>query len=659
MLSRHALLRARHALPRARHALLTLQAPHVGASSSFAHADKKSAPPLASTAFVDAPVSAAALCVWRRHLPASLFREALDAPPHFSRWSVPLAAIATHASIGSIYAFSVFSSPLTRELGVVASAAGDWSLTSVVPVFSTAIFFLGATAAVAGRWLEDVGPRLVGGAAAVCFGGGLVVSAAAVHFHSLPALYIGYGVLGGMGLGLGYVAPVSTLLKWFPDRRGLATGLAIMGFGGGAVVAAPVAKALMGAFARAPERLGANEKESEGEGEGGTGTGTDTGIELVTEGGKRLARAGDRWVEVLVPGVSDVAALNWEDVTAGGVYVVGTGSTGAAATLLLLGGVYTALMGAGAAAYRLPPRGWAPPVSVSAALLVPPLPVSPLLPRFQPQSSVHIDTALRTPQFWLLWSMFSLNVSAGIGLLGVAATMLRDVFPGADAGTAVVYVAALSAANLIGRLSLASASDHLGRRNTFHGIFGLGAPLYLTLPLIAGWAAAGAPGDPAPLLAFGGASCAILALYGGGFACIPAYLADVFGTAYVGAIHGRLLTAWSAAGVTGPLLFARLRQASADTALEDLAAVVDPNAFAAAFGAPLSELQTLIDARTVTISRLLEIVPGAIDPTPHLYDSTALVCAGMLSVAALCNACVRPVAARHLMAAGVDEKDRV
>ncbi|MEO6444814.1 MAG: OFA family MFS transporter [Gemmatimonadaceae bacterium] len=397
-----------------------------------------------------------------------LDREHTIAPPGFNRWRVPPAALAIHLSIGQAYAFSVFNLPLSTLRGMGAAAADDWKLTTIGWIFSVAIVFLGLSAFTFGRWLERVGPRRAMFASAVCFGGGFLVAALGVRLHSIWLVYLGYGVIGGIGLGLGYISPVSTLIKWFPDRPGMATGLAIMGFGGGAMIGSPLAVALMAAL-RTPT------------------------------------------------------------------------SMGVAATFAVMGLLYFLFMMFGVFTVRLPAPGWAPPMGPGA-------PVT----RIAPGGDVHVDRALSTPQFWLLWAVLCLNVTAGIGVLGQASPMIQEMFPGViDAGAAAGFVGLLSLANMVGRFLWSSASDSLGRRRTYMIFFALGAVLYAVVP------ATGRMGSVIVFVAF---YAVIMSMYGGGFATIPAYLRDLFGTMHVGAIHGRLLTAWSLAGVAGPVLVNYIRE---------------------------------------------------------------------------------------------------
>jgi MFS family permease len=392
-----------------------------------------------------------------------LDRERCIAGPGFNRWRVPTAALAIHLSIGQAYAFSVFNIPLTTLIGVSKPAPEDWRRTTIGWIFSLAIVFLGLSAFTFGRWLEGAGPRKAMFASAACFGSGFLIAALGVTLHSIWLLYLGYGVVGGIGLGLGYISPVSTLIRWFPDRPGMATGMAIMGFGGGAMIGSPLAVALMDYY-KTPT------------------------------------------------------------------------SSGVAQTMLTMGLLYFAFMMFGVFTVRLPPDGWRPAGWSGAAAA-----------RTRPAAAdVHVDRAIRTPQFWLLWAVLCLNVTAGIGVLGQASPMIQETFPGVIAASAAAgFVGLLSLANMAGRFVWSSLSDHIGRRRTYMIYFAMGAGLYALIPTT------GRIGSVSLFVLF---YFVIMSMYGGGFATIPAYLRDMFGVMHVGAIHGRLLTAWSLAGVAGPVL---------------------------------------------------------------------------------------------------------
>ncbi len=403
-----------------------------------------------------------------------LDREHTIAPPGFNRFMVPPAALAVHLSIGQAYAFSTFNLPLTKLIGITHSAPGDWDLKQLGWIFSIAIFVLGSSAAVFGRWVERVGPRQSMFTAALCFGGGFLVSAVGIHLHQLWIIYLGYGVLGGCGLGIGYISPVSTLIKWFPDRPGMATGMAIMGFGGGAFIAAPLSVQLMAHFRTAT-------------------------------------------------------------------------SNGVLETFVTMGVIYFMFMMIGVYAARVPAAGWKP-----AGWTAPAQP-KPLVTA----ANVAADVAWRTPQFWLLWVVLCMNVTAGIGVLGQASPMIQEIFNGrVTPAAAAGFVGLLSLFNMAGRFFWATTSDYIGRRNTYMVFFVLGIVLYSSVPTL---------GHLGSIPLFVAAFCIILTMYGGGFSTVPAYLRDVFGTYQVGAIHGALITAWSVAGVLGPVLVNYIRQYQIDS----------------------------------------------------------------------------------------------
>jgi MFS family permease len=392
------------------------------------------------------------------------------APPGFNRWLVPPAALAIHLSIGQAYAFSVFNLPLSQAIGITKPAPDDWKLSTLGWVFSVAIVFLGLSAAIFGRWLDRVGPRKAMFASAVCFASGFLIGAAGVSTHQFWLLVLGYGVIGGVGLGLGYISPVSTLIRWFPDRPGMATGLAIMGFGGGAMIASPLSVLLMDRFKSAT-------------------------------------------------------------------------SVGVAETFVALGIIYFCFMMFGVLTVRVPAEGWRP-----AGFVPKPAGTQTLVTSAQ----VEVGQAFKTPQFWLLWIVLCMNVTAGIGVLGQASAMSQEMFPARiTAAAAAGFVGLLSLANMGGRFLWSSLSDVIGRKSTYFIFFTLGAILYAVIPIT---------GRMGSIALFVLGYAIILSMYGGGFATIPAYLRDLFGTLQVGAIHGRLLTAWSTAGVLGPVLVNYLRE---------------------------------------------------------------------------------------------------
>jgi MFS family permease len=475
-----------------------------------------------------------------------LARARTVARPGFNRWLVPPCALAIHLCIGMAYGFSVFWLPLSKSIGLtrplacpadsgigyaLTTTSCDWKVALLQTwIYGLFFVFLGSSAALWGGWLERAGPRKAGVVAALCWCGGLLVMALGASNHQLWIIWLG-AAIGGIGLGLGYISPVSTLIKWFPDRRGMATGLAIMGFGGGAMIGAPLADKLMKHFA------------------------TPT-------------------------------------------------SVGVASALVLLAAIYFVFMMAGAFGYRVPPANWRP------AGWSPDLTKKVLVTR----GDVALNTATRTPQFWLVWLVLMLNVSAGIGILSMASPLLQEVFGGRLIGVSATFdqltpsqvasIAAIAAGftgllslfNIAGRIFWASLSDRIGRKATYAVFFVLGIVLYCSIP----WTAA--TGSLALFVLFFGV---ILSMYGGGFATVPAYLSDLFGTKMVGAIHGRLLTAWSAAGVLGPWLIGAFRQYQLDHGI----------------------------------------------PKAQVYSTTMYVLAGLLGIGLICNFLIRPVAEKNFMTA--------
>lgn len=430
-----------------------------------------------------------------------LSREATVAGAGFNRWLVPPAAIAVHMCIGEVYGFSVFNVPLTQ-------AGAGWTIPQVGWIYSIALFMLGMSAAVLGKWVERSGPRQAMVASCACFCGGLLISAVGVKLKLLWLLYLGYGFTGGIGLGLGYIAPVSTLIKWFPDRPGMATGMAIMGFGGGALIGAPLGVKLMEHFKSAT-------------------------------------------------------------------------SIGVAEAFVVMAGLYAVSMLFGACIVRVPPEGWKP------AGWEPKEHVKPMMTN----ASVAVEVAWKTPQFWCLWVVLCMNVSAGIGILGQASKMCSDMF-GVSAAVGGGFAGLLSIFNMGGRFVWSSVSDYTGRKAVYCLYFLLGALLYCAVP----WTQ-----HLQNKALFVAVTAVIITMYGGGFATIPAYLRDLFGTYQVGAIHGRLITAWSVAALLGPSL-----------------------------------------VNYISTARIEAGVPKA-----EAYNTTMFLMAGLLLIGLIANLLVRPVNPKH------------
>lgn len=449
-----------------------------------------------------------------------LNRKHTIAGPNFNRWLVPPAALAIHLCIGQIYAYSVFNKPMTKILGVQESIEGDWELTTLGWIFSIALFTLGASAAIFGKWLERVGPRKAMFASAVCFSSGFLVSALGIYLHEIWLVYLGHGVIGGIGLGLGYISPVSTLIKWFPDKPGMATGMAIMGFGGGAMIASPLSVGLMNYFSSSQ-------------------------------------------------------------------------STGVGQTFVTMGILYFIFMMFGVLTVRVPADEWKPadwiPKTNSNKMVT--------------DGNVDADHAIRIPQFYLLFAVLMLNVTAGIGVLGQASVMIQEMFSvdsvgdqlAVDAAAAGGFVGLLSIFNMLGRFFWSSLSDRIGRKNTYFVFFILGAILYVLVPYT---------GRMGSIVLFVASFGIIISMYGGGFATIPAYLKDMFGTKQVGAIHGRLLLAWSMAAILGPVLVNYIRAYQIES---------------------------------------MNIAPA------QAYSTTMHIMAGLLLVGLLCNFLIKPVDPKHFM----------
>jgi MFS family permease len=545
--------------------------------------------------------------------------ESNTASPSTNRWSMFIPAFSTHVCLGAPYGWSAISAAMTRENGLVASAASDWTLDLATYPMSIMIAAGGIGAAVFGKWTIKVGVRKAMACGSLLFGAGFGVSALGVATHSLPVLYAG-NLMCGIGYGCAYTPPIQALIDWFPDKKGLASGLVIAGFGSGALFFTPMMNTMMSKFSQVPTYLGNT-------------------VDVVVEGGKQFAKVGGELQEVVYATAADLSKLPYDGL-AEGFYLVGSGNTGVAASLAAIGAIYTTMVLGSSMLMKRPPAGYIPqgytppPASADGT-----------------GANVHVDTVLKTPQFWLLFTTSTLLATGGMGLMSVAKPMIQNVFT--DAMPALVttsfasaYLMAMAAGNLAGRLGWAAVSDKIGRRNTFH-MYTLGAiPIFGSLPFLINQCVTDPTGPLAPmyLAAFCGSTVAAISIMGGVFAVLPAYEADLYGPKYVGAIHGRFLLAATVSTIVGPGLLLTLRKIAEADALKDLLSKVDPSVFADKFGLDLSQAQVLIEAKTLTISKLMTIMPpGTIDPSPFLYNNTMYTMAGLVSVAAALHFMVRPV----------------
>jgi len=542
--------------------------------------------------------------------------ESNEGTPSTNRWSMFAPAVLTHVSLGAPYGWSAISSALSREHGFVVSAASDWSLEMATYPMSIILAAGGISAALVGKWQLKVGVRKAMAAGGICFGSGLALTAAGVMTHSLPLVYTG-NLLSGLGYGCAYTPPIQALINWFPDKKGLASGLVIGGFGSGALFFTPAINAMCVKFSTLPTYLG-------------------NSLEVVVENGRQFAKVGGQMQEVVYATASDIAKLPYDGLVEG-FYVVGTGNTGVAAGLATIGAIYGANVLLASLIMKKPPQDY--------------LPAGYTPPETSGGANVPVDNLLKTPQFWLLWSTAMLLATGGMGLMSVAKPMIQNVFTDAmpllvTPAFASGYLMAMAAGNLGGRIGWAALSDKIGRWNTFQGFTLIAVPLFAGIPFLITQCVSNPTGPLAPyyLAAFCGSTVAALSVMGGVFAVLPAYEADLYGAKYVGAIHGRFLTFAACATVLGPTLLLNLRKMAENNAINDLLSKVDPSAFLSTFGTNVGDAQTLIEAKTLTISKLMTIMPpGTIDPSPFLYNNTMYTMAGLVGVASVLHFMVKPV----------------
>jgi len=540
--------------------------------------------------------------------------ESNEGSPTTNRWSMFMPAVLTHVSLGAPYGWSAISSALSREHGFVVSAASDWSLELSTYPMSIILAAGGISAALVGKWQLQAGVRKAMAAGGLLFGSGLAVTAAGVMTHSLPLVYAG-NLLSGCGYGCAYTPPIQALINWFPDKKGLASGLVIGGFGSGALFFTPAITAMATKFSTLPTYLGSS-------------------LEVVVENGRQFAKVGGQVQEVVYATAADLAKLPYDGLLEG-FYVVGSGNTGVTASLATIGAIYGVNILLASLIMKRPPQDY--------------LPAGYTPPQASGGANVPVDNLLKTPQFWLLWSTATLLATGGMGLMSVAKPMIQNVFTGAmpllvTPAFASAYLMAMAAGNLGGRIGWAALSDKIGRWNTFQAFTFMAVPLFASIPFLITQCISDPTGPMAPyyLAAFCGSTVAALSVMGGVFAVLPAYEADLYGAKYVGAIHGRFLTFAACATVLGPTLLLNLRKMAENEAINDLLSKVDPSVFTSTFGTSVGEAQTLIEAKTLTISKLMTIMPpGTVDPSPFLYNNTMYTMAGL--VGSCLHFMVRPV----------------
>ena len=549
---------------------------------------------------------------------------AIVAPENFkSRWIMAGPAVLTHLCIGAPYGWSAIASHLSKENGFVCSASSDWTLAEVSLPMSVVFCLHGLSAALLGKWQMKMGQRVSIGLAGLCFGGGFALTGLGAQLHNLPLIYLGFGVLSGTGLGLAYTPPIQCLMDWFPDKKGVASGLTIMGFGSGSMILVPSVNYLIANFAKMPTYLGQK-------------------IETVMQDGKLFTSLSDgSLAEVVYATASDLAKLSHKGLQEG-YYLVGSGSTGCTATLLTLGAVYSAVLLSASALIKTPHPTYIQDMKSNLASQLQGGTTTALV-----QRNVHVDTVMKTPQFYGLAATLLCLASGGMGLLSVCKPLMSDTFGTllpdiVTASFASTYILILSFGNLSGRIGWGVLSDYFGRRAVFH-LFTFGSlGLYLSLPYLVSQIVE--TKAALPLALFCGGTCLTLSFMGGAYAILPAYEADLFGAKYVGANHGRMLLASSMAAILGPSMILTLRNIGERSAINGLLKHIDASTFQQKFGANISEAQQLIEAKTITINKLMEVMPSHIqDPTPFMYNTSFYSIAGLMGIAAMAHYMVSPV----------------
>lgn len=582
----------------------------------------------------------------KRFFPKVLLKENIIAkPPFYRRWMVVPFTIANQICVGAVYSFSILNDPLSRMLGVIVPSSQDWAIAQIVPMFSIFFCFLGIAAAFGGPILEEVGPRAIGLIASILWGGSWIIGAGMLKLHSLPLLYL-QGLFGGIGLGLGYITPVSNLLRWYSDRRGLAGAFSIMGTGAGALIFSPLMQKMLDSYFIPPQYLGSVSS-------------VNTTISSTT--GQRFASVNGVLIEVIIASPKDVAKLHTN--LQPGVYVVGTGSVGVDLVFLNIGLIFFFVQLISALSFRVPPPDWNPSSlsstsssssSSSKMDSTTTTAKSTTVPKscayicsFQVipgGESIHMNEALKTIQFYLLFIIFFCNITSGIGIIAIAKTIMTDVFETSsnlvDDHFAAGYVAAISFANLIGRFIWSTLSDYLGRKLTFSIFFFFGGLFYFTIPPILENV------NSNSLYWYLIATLLNFSFYGGGFSTVTAYISDLFGTLHVGAIHGRILLSWAIAGIAGPMIIAELRDLAVKNCIYSLASLIPREQFVLYFGE--NSLDQLISSKVVTIGNLMQIVPnGTKDPTSTIYKFGFDFCGGLLIFGFFVNLFIKAPSQKH------------
>jgi len=589
--------------------------------------------------------------------------ESLRVGQDFNRWKIVPAATINHLCLGSVYAWSVFNAPLMRLNGVVAPSAADWTLGNITPTFSLVMGGF-ASGIVLGKYLDAYGPRACCLAGATCLAGGFSIASLAVATQNLPLLYCG-GAVWGLANGFAYVPPISTLIRFFPESKGTASGLTLLGFGGGAIVAAPLFGKMIEYFRVLPEYVGPA-----------------ADLNFISEEGKLFVEKGNELKEIVVATAQDLSSCGILDAQAG-AYVVGTGSTGIEETFLAFGIGYGALMATMAFVFRIPPDNYTPPghkAALDASSVASAAPAADVKPKkaaataAAPLTTHHVSVtdATRSPQFWLLYLGFGSSIIGTYGLLSSGSLIMTEAFGSSlpsivTAGFTSSYVAAMSAANLSGRIVFPAISDSVARwrgddpfyarKYTQTFLWGISPALYLSIV----WSIHKCVEEPSilPLAVFTGSSLGVLAVFGGSTANRPAIIGDLYGLKSMGTITARQLSVVLPSAYLGPKIVASFREDAIHDSIVELSSKVSDIAFQNAFGTTKASLPELIESKTVSISRLLELIPPEVqvtDPSPFVFDQAMLLMAGFQCFALATNVILKPVVGSNTVLSTEDKQ---